>query len=104
VPFANPVTRDKHFQRHGHKVAARDPAHYEQLADAFMSGAMDADTQEGVRIINGDRIRLHFVDYRFGVASHPLIVRTFYTIAASQIAYRGGCGPYLAHQCARTDL
>jgi pyocin large subunit-like protein len=103
VPFANINSRDKHFLRHGHKFGAVDAAHYERMADAFVFGAMNADTHECNRP-NLDVVRMDFVTRHFGVGALPTTVRTFYPIDAFSIAYRGGCPNYFAYQCGRIDL
>lgn len=77
-----------------------DAADYERMADAFMFGAMNADTHECNRA-NLDIVRLDFVRRHFGVAALPVTVWTFYPVDAFNIAYRGGPQDYLTYQCGR---
>src|ERR1700678_1405893 len=91
VPFANVMQRDIHFKRHGHEFGLTTAAEYEQLADAFMFGAMDADTHECVRPSGSLRDRMNFVTVHFGVAVivRPALV-TFYIPTPDTIARHGG--------------
>jgi hypothetical protein len=105
VPFQDAMQRAIHFQKHGHEFGAADEFVYEQMADNFMSRALDADTAECVRVARADRVRLGCTLRHFGVAcTAPAFVRTFYSISQTKIANRGGCAGFLAHECARVNL
>jgi hypothetical protein len=99
VPFANVNSRDKHFQRHGQAVGAIDAAEYERMADAFMFGAMNADTRE-CRRANLDYVRLDFVSEHFGVCALPRLVRTFYPAGP----FRVSAQDFFNFECRRVDL
>lgn len=91
--------------KHGAKFGVTTEAEYEQMADAFMFDAMDADTRECVRPSLTDRLRFKAVNRHFGVACiQPAFVRTFYPVPPKRIAKRGGPEPFFAYECGRTNL
>jgi hypothetical protein len=91
-----------HFRKHGHKVGAATAADYEQMADAFMFGPMNADTQECTRPAGRRRCRLDFRAVHFGVACVvPAFVITFYPPDARTVARHGGMNRYFLYECGR---
>lgn len=68
VPFQNGMKRRIHFIRHGDEFDATTPEQYEQMADKFMLGPMNADTRECVRSGGNLRNRMDFATVHFGVA------------------------------------
>ena len=104
MPFANPKELGIHFRKHGHEVGARTAAEYEQMADAFMLGAMNTDTQECLRGNRVKRCRLDFVTTHFGVAlAATPVMLTFYPPRPDTIARYGGILGYFQHECGRMD-
>ena len=102
MPFASPNERAIHFAKHGHKFGARSDIEYERLADAFMSGAMDADTWECVRPGRVNRVRFRTTNRHLGIACiHPAFIRTFYPVSAGHVAHYGGSAKYFAYECGR---
>ena len=105
MPFLNPTELSIHFVKHGHKFGATDEREYEQLAEQFMFGPMNADTRQCIRPNGVDRLRLEEAVRHFGVACiQPEFIRTFYPIAQHKIDSRGGTAGYLAYQCGRVTL
>lgn len=104
VPFANVMKRDIHFRRHGHEFGAATPEEYEQMADAFMLGPMNADTRECRRPNNNLRNRMDFVTVYFGVAEiRRPILATFYIPRPDTVTRHGGVARLFADYCARSD-
>jgi hypothetical protein len=104
VPFKNALKRDIHFTRHGHEFGAATPEEYELLADAFMLGPMNADTQERLRPNGRLRNRLDFVAVHFGVAEvRRPVINTFYIPRPDTIARHGGAAQLFADYCAMPD-
>jgi hypothetical protein len=65
-----------HFRKHGHKFGAATETDYERLADSFLFGAMDFDTQDCVRPQGIDRVRFKGSNRYLGVATTgPIFVR-----------------------------
>lgn len=98
------MQRDIHFKRHGHEFGTATAREYEQLADAFMFGAMNANTHECVRPNRVLRDRMDFVTVHFGVAviPRPELV-TFYIPRPDTVARHGGAAGLFAHYCAMLD-
>lgn len=106
MPFCNAWERDTHFAKHGHKFAATDAQEYERVADMFMFGALGTDTHECFRA-SGDRLRFDYGTLYFAAsrpAPAPECLRTFYPVDPSNVAHRGGTGPYFRYQCDRIDV
>ena len=102
MPFANPMELGIHFAKHGHKFGLTTAADYELMADAFMNGAMNADTHECTRPSGRDRCRFGYVNRHFGVACvTPVFIRTFYPVSDVKIANRGGSAAFLTYECAK---
>ena len=76
------MSRDLHFEKHGHKVGAVDAAHYERMADAFMFEVMNHNTRECRRPNKGDRLRFDTFNRRFAAEAPgpPPYLRTFYRV------------------------
>jgi hypothetical protein len=91
-----------HFRKHGHKFGVTTETDYEQLAEQFLFGAMDGDTQDCIRPDGIDRVRFKNGNRHLGVAIiAPGFVRTFYPVEARHIARCGGATGYLAFECNR---
>lgn len=105
MPFENQTERAIHFKKHGHKFGAADETAYEQMADAFMFGAMSVDTRECLRP-QRDRLRFEAVRTHFGVAAtEPRdFIRTFYPVNPDLIRRRGGNVGFFAYECGRVNL
>ena len=102
VPFENAMELKLHFRKHGYKFGITSAADYERMADSFMFGPMNADTQECIRPAGKRRCRLDFTAAHFGVANvTPKFVLTFFPPTASMIAKHGGNAGYFADECAR---
>jgi len=105
MPFANPLERELHFIKHGHKFGATNAQEYERMADVFMFGPMDVDTKECIRPRKIDRVRFGFGTHYEGVACVvPEFVRTFYPVRAVIITRHGGEAEYFAYECGRVNL
>lgn len=105
MPFANQIERDIHFQKHGHKFGIATAADYEQLADAFLFGAMNASTGECIRPNAIDRLRFNNANRHFGVACMaPICVRSFYPVELMKINRHGGSAGFFSYECARVNL
>jgi len=105
MPFANTLELELHFKKHGHKFGLTTKEDFERLADVFMFGPMNANTQECIRPSGADRLRLDFITVYFGVASVlPEFVRTFYPVERRTIVRHGGSAGYFAYECGRVDL
>jgi hypothetical protein len=104
VPFASVMERNIHFSRHGHEFGFATPDEYEQVADAFMFGAMNADTHECIQASKPRRNRMDFVTVHFGVAvavAAPEVLLTFYIPRPDTVIRHGGVPGLFAHYCAR---
>ena len=105
VPFASVMERDIHFKRHRHEFGFATPDEYEQAADAFMFGAMNADTHEGFQMTKPRRNRMDFVTVHFGVAiavpAVPEVLLTFYIPTPDTVTRHGGAARLFADYCAR---
>jgi hypothetical protein len=102
MPFADPWERDIHFARHGHEFGVGDPAAYEELADAFMYGAMAATTHECTRPQGMDRIRFNFTSYHEAIARlEPPSLKTFFIVRSKTVARHGGPAGHFAWDCGR---
>jgi hypothetical protein len=102
VPFLNPVLRQIHFQKHGHKFGASDEFHYERMADAFMNAPMQLGMHEGtVKRQNGvvDRLRLQEVTLYYGVIYNVSVVRSFYPRHPREITSHGGAAGFIVAKC-----
>jgi hypothetical protein len=105
MPFANPYERDIHFQKHGHKFNAADATDYENMADAFMYGAMTIIMRECMQPNMINRLRYNLANRYFGVAClAPVFVKTFFPVPLHTVTHHGGGTGFFAHQCGRTDL
>jgi hypothetical protein len=102
VPFASVLERDIHFKRHGPEFGIGTADQYEQIADAFMFGAMNADTHECIRPSGIKRNRMDFVTVHFGVAvvRHDVLV-TFYIPTPDTVRRHGGLAQLFADYCAK---
>jgi len=102
VPFKNPTERAIHFAKHGHQFQVADEFIYEQLADAFMFGGMNANMEQCFRPSGNDRLRLNFLLVHFGVASvMPEFVKTFYPVQQKTITWHGGNAGFFTYECGR---
>jgi pyocin large subunit-like protein len=98
------MQRDIHFRRHGHEFGVGTAAEYEQMADAFLFGAMNADTHECFRPNGNLRDRMDFVTVHFGVAIRVRpVVATFYIPTPNTVARHGGVAQLFLDYCARPD-
>ncbi len=105
MPFANTLELQIHFVKHGAKFGLSDAAEYEAMADAFMTGAMDANTRECTRPNLVDYLRLNFRNLHFGVLClQNDSVRTFYPVEARLVRRRSGAAAYFRFECGRTTL
>jgi pyocin large subunit-like protein len=105
MPFANPLERATHFLRHGAQFGCATEDEYEELAEDFLFGAMDAGTKECVRPKGKDRLRFRGINRNFGVACvQPAFVRTFYRVRLLKIQRHGGPDAFFADECARINL
>lgn len=94
-----------HFRKHGHKFGLATAADYEAMADAFMFGAMNANTHECTRPNGADRLRHDYIVRHFGVACvAPVFIRTFYPISQAKHIRHGGAAAFFAYECARVNL
>lgn len=66
-----------HFHRHGSDFSAKDAAHYERLADTFLSGAAGTGVLEKLRS-NGDRVRFDPSTSEFGIVKQGGTIRTYF--------------------------
>ena len=102
MPFANSMELAIHFRKHGHKFGAATETDYERLAEQFLFGIMDSDTQDCIRPDGIDRVRFKNSNRYLGVAIiAPGFVRTFFPVEAWHIAHYGGTVGYLAFECNR---
>ena len=102
MPFQNAMELNLHFRKHGYKFGLSNAADYERMADTFMFGAMNADTQECMRPSGKRRCRLDFRARHFGVANvAPDFLLTFFPPTASMIAKHGGEAGYFTDECGR---
>jgi hypothetical protein len=91
-----------HFRKHGYKFGLTTAADYEQMADRFMFGAMNADTRECVRPAGKRRFRLDFAAAHFGVANvDPGFLLSLFPPTASMIAKHDGMLGYFTDECGR---
>jgi len=105
MPFANALELRIHFAKHGAKFGLSNPADYEAMADAFMTGPMDANTRDCTRPNLVDYLRLNFSNLHFGVLClQNNRVRTFFPVESRLIIRRGGRAAYFRFECARTSL
>jgi hypothetical protein len=102
LPFPNALELSLHFAKHGHKFGLATEQEYEQMADAFMFGTMNANTQECTRPRRTRRCRMDFVRIHFGVACiTPACVITFYPVDSAFVAANGGVNGFFRNECAR---
>jgi hypothetical protein len=79
VPFVSAFELAIHFAKHGAKFGAATPADYEALADAFLTGPMNATTDDCTRPNLVDYLRFDSSNRHFGLlclrttASEPFI-------------------------------
>jgi len=105
MPFANPLERATHYLRHGAQFGCATEDEYEELAEQFLFGDMDASTRECVRPSGNDRLRFRALNRDFGVACmKPTFVRTFYKVRFLKIQGHGGPDAFFAHECGRINL
>jgi hypothetical protein len=105
MPFVNDYERDIHFKKHGNKFNATDAVQYENMADAFMFGAIKVSMIEGNRKNLIDRIRFNLANRHFGVASiNPEFVKTFYPVSLHTVTHYGGGRGYFEFERDRTDV
>ena len=105
MPFATPFERDIHFTKHGRKFGAVNAVQYEDMADAFMFGAMTLSMREGIRPNLIDRIRFNLANRHFGVACRaPEFVKTFYPVPIHTLQHYGGGAAYFSFERDKTDV
>jgi hypothetical protein len=100
VPFLSALHRGTHFQKHGHKFGLANEFDYEVMADTFMFGPMNSDTQECTRP-TGRNCRLDFRAGHFASGYAPRIVITFYVVDAGRARRKGGMAGLFAYECGR---
>ena|ERR1017187_5335453 len=104
VPFATVLKRDIHFIKHGHEFGAATATECEQMADAFMFGAINADTHECITPSRQRRKRMNFTNVHFGAAIIvPSILLTFYIPRPDTVLIHGGVANLHAHYCMRDN-
>ncbi len=100
VPFANQRQLAIHFAKHAHKFGLSTEREYEEMADAFMSQAINADLFECTSPHGSQRrYRLQGSTLYFGVAVQVTVLITFHPRDAHGVAMRGGPAGFVAHQC-----
>ena len=106
MPFSSVDQRAIHFKKHGGGVGAATELQYEEMADAFMTGAMTLAMRECIR--NGtDRVRMNIANRHLGVAIVISgVLRTYYVVALHSIRGHGNGSvtAYFNYECTRTDL
>jgi len=102
VPFENAYQRASHFAKHGADCGAADEVAYEAMADAFLTGPMNATTNECTRPNRVDYLRFDSVSFHFGVFCVPgVFVRTLYPVNRAYVARRGGPARFFTYECTR---
>jgi hypothetical protein len=88
MPFANPIERAIHFQKHGHEFGAGSETEYENLADVFMTGPLVLTMRECIRPNGNDRVRVNIANNHFAVGVvQSDIVKTYFIVPS--IGYTG---------------
>jgi hypothetical protein len=91
-----------HFAKHGAKFGVATAADYEALADAFLTGPMNATTRDCTRPKLIDYLRFDSSNRHFGVLClQNNSVRTFYPAELALVTSRGGSAAFFAFECAR---
>lgn len=104
MPFDSALQLGIHFHKHGHEFGLANAADYERMADAFMFGGMNANTQECIRPNRRRKCRLDFVAQHFGVSRiRPQIVVTFYVPGPGTIRKHRGLPGLFAFECGRNE-
>lgn len=102
MPFENEFERDTHFAKHGHEFGIATAEEYEQVADAFMFGTIEADARECIRPQGTDRLRFGFFTHRLGVAcTQPEFIKTFHIVRRRTVLSHRDSAGYFAWQCGR---
>ena len=105
MPFSTAEERAIHFQKHGHEFQAATEVEYEQMADLFMTRAMNITMRECIRPNRTDRLRFDISNDHFGVAIvQTTTLKTYYIVPFFKIYRRGGKANFFAYECARTDV
>ena len=105
MPFATSLDRATHFIRHGTEFGCATEIEYEQLAEQFLFGPLEAVTLECVRPNGNDRLRFRPTNRDFGVACViPAFIRTFYRERLLKIQKHGGPNGFFGYECARINL
>jgi pyocin large subunit-like protein len=98
------MERDIHFRRHGHEFGVGTPDEYEQMADAFMFGPINADTHECIGPNGNRRKRMDYITVHFGAAVvRRNVLITFYIPTADTARRHGGAAQLFADYCAQPD-
>lgn len=102
MPFVSNFELAIHFAKHGAKFGAATPAEYEALAEAFLSGPMNATTSDCTRPNLVDYLRFDSGNRHFGVLClQNNCVRTFYPAELALVTSRGGAAGFFTFECAR---
>lgn len=107
MPFSSAEERAIHFQKHGGGVGAATELAYEEMADAFMTGAMTLVMRECIRPNLTDRVRMNIANRHLAVAIVVSgVLKTYYVVALHSIASHGNSSiaAYFNYECTRTDL
>lgn len=76
--FQNSVALTDHFVKHRDDFGVTTEAQYEQLADVFCGGPMDANTTQHIRSSDGAILRYNSVTNEFGVVGTDGCIRTYF--------------------------
>jgi pyocin large subunit-like protein len=79
----DPLLLPDHFARHGAGVGAASAVEYEEKADSFLGGPLDAHSLVG-QDTQGDMVRYNSATREFGVMSRDGVIRTYYRIPAGK--------------------
>ena len=96
MPFTSgfdPLQLGDHFTKHRSDFGVSTEEEYQTLADTFLGGPRNADTEECIRARNGDILRYNRVTHEFGILTARGYIRTYYKLnprvhkMASNLAY-----------------
>ena len=106
MPFENQMSRDLHFEKHGHEFGAPDAAAYEQMAEEFMFGVRNGATLECTQPNHGCRLRFDQWNRRFGAAQSvaPEFLKTFYRVEQRKINRYASPMAYFGYECGRISV
>ena len=76
--FADAISRQDHFKRHGGGFGATTAKEYEALADAFLGSPLASSILECVRLSNADIVRYNPITDEFGILSAQRIIKTYF--------------------------